>query len=63
MVAALLDNGLHRAQLEADDIGEACQRMHLIGTDNLYTGKGFTHEPDVVYLDPMYPKPASKKRR
>jgi len=61
VVAALLDNGLHRAQQEADFIGETCQRMHLIGTDNLYTGKGFTHDPDVVYLDPMYPKTGKQK--
>ncbi|MDV6316626.1 class I SAM-dependent methyltransferase [Idiomarina sp. HP20-50] len=61
VVAALLDNGLQRAQQEADFIGETCQRMHLIGTDNLFTGKGFTHEPDVVYLDPMYPKTGKQK--
>ena len=61
VVAALLHNGLERAQQEADFIGETCQRMHLIGTDNLLTGKGFTHEPDVVYLDPMYPKTGKQK--
>lgn len=61
VVAALLDNGLHRARQEHDFIGDTCQRMQLIGTDNLFTGNGYTQEPDVVYLDPMYPKTGKKK--
>jgi len=61
VVAALLDNGLQRAQQIADFIGEICQCMQLIGTDNLFTGKVFNHEPDVVYLDPMYPKTGKQK--
>ena len=61
VVAALLDNGLHRAQKEHDFIGDTCQRMQLIGTDNLFTGNGYTQEPDVVYLDPMYPKTGKQK--
>lgn len=61
VVAALLDNGLHRAQQEHDFIGETCMRMQLIGTDNLFTGNGYTQEPDVVYLDPMYPKTGKQK--
>lgn len=61
VVAALLDNGLHRAQKEYDFIGDTCQRMQLIGTDNLFTGSGYTQEPDVIYLDPMYPKTGKQK--
>lgn len=61
VVAALLENGLHRAQQETDFIGETCQRMQLIGMDNLTTGQGFIHKPDVVYLDPMYPKTGKQK--
>lgn len=61
VVAALLDNGIQRAQQEADFIGDTCQRMQLIGTDNLFTGNGYTQEPDVVYLDPMYPKTGKQK--
>ncbi|MCP1338968.1 class I SAM-dependent methyltransferase [Idiomarina sp. M1R2S28] len=61
VVAALLDNGLHRARQEGDFIGDTCQRMQLIGTDNLFTGNGYTQEPDVVYLDPMYPKTGKQK--
>lgn len=61
VVAALLDNGLHRAKQEVDFIGDTCQRMQLIGTDNLFTGSSYTQEPDVVYLDPMYPKTGKQK--
>lgn len=61
VVATLLDNGLHRAQKEHNFIGDTCQRMQLIGTDNLFTGNGYTQEPDVVYLDPMYPKTGKQK--
>lgn len=61
VVAALLDNGLQRARRETDFIGDTCQRLHLIGTDNLFTGTGFGTAPDVVYLDPMYPKTGKQK--
>lgn len=61
VVAALLDDGLYRARQEGDFIGDTCQRMQLIGTDNLFTGNGYTQEPDVVYLDPMYPKTGKQK--
>lgn len=55
VVAALLEDGLKRAYLDAD-IGEWMQeRMTLIHASSAQALTEITPPPDVVYLDPMYP--------
>ncbi|MCL4120266.1 UNVERIFIED_CONTAM: hypothetical protein GTU68_047585, partial [Idotea baltica] len=55
VVAALLDDGLQRAQKDPDIGGWVSERMKLIHASS--------HDaPDVVYLDPMYPHPENKKK-
>lgn len=53
VVAALLDNGIDRAQLsnEVNDIANNMQLIHASSIDNM----SLAQQPDVVYLDPMYP--------
>lgn len=67
VVAALLDDGLSRAMRDPD-IGEwVAERMSLIhasshnALEQLAQDPEFV-KPDVVYLDPMYPHPESKKK-
>ncbi|KGY10961.1 16S rRNA methyltransferase [Vibrio tubiashii] len=67
VVAALLDDGLERAKSDPD-IGEwVGERMSLIhasshnALEQLAQDPKFV-KPDVVYLDPMYPHPESKKK-
>lgn len=48
IIHALLEDGLQRAQ----DL-EAVQRMTLIHADSMQALRN--HQPEVVYLDPMYP--------
>ncbi|MEB6857948.1 16S rRNA (guanine(1516)-N(2))-methyltransferase RsmJ [Proteus cibi] len=58
VVAALLEDGLKRAYLDAD-IGEWMQeRMTLIHASSVQALTEITPPPDVVYLDPMYPHKA-----
>lgn len=58
VVAALLEDGLKRAYLDAD-IGEWMQeRMTLIHASSAQALAEITPPPDVVYLDPMYPHKA-----
>lgn len=58
VVAALLEDGLKRAYLDAD-IGEWMQkRMTLIHASSAQALTEITPPPDVVYLDPMYPHKA-----
>lgn len=58
VVAALLEDGLNRAYLDAD-IGEWMQeRMTLIHASSAQALTEITPPPDVVYLDPMYPHKA-----
>ncbi|MEZ9655606.1 class I SAM-dependent methyltransferase [Vibrio splendidus] len=67
VVAALLDDGLQRAQQDPDIGGWVTERMKLIhasshdALDKLSEDPNF-EQPDVVYLDPMYPHPENKKK-
>ena len=67
VVAALLDDGLQRAQQDPDIGGWVSERMKLIhasshdALDKLSDDPHF-EQPDVVYLDPMYPHPENKKK-
>jgi 16S rRNA (guanine1516-N2)-methyltransferase len=53
IVAALLDDGLARAQLnsEINDIANNMQLIHASSIENM----SLAQQPDVIYLDPMYP--------
>ena len=54
VVAALLEDGLMRAELNAD-IGELIQsNMKLIHASSI-ENMNLAEQPDVIYLDPMYP--------
>lgn len=54
VVAALLEDGLSRAELSAD-IGEmVTEQMSLIHASSI-SDMSEVNQPDVVYLDPMYP--------
>lgn len=67
VVAALLDDGLERAKQDAE-IGQwVSERMSLIHASSLSALSDLANDadfvkPDVVYLDPMYPHPESKKK-
>ncbi|MGF1698255.1 class I SAM-dependent methyltransferase [Vibrio lamellibrachiae] len=67
VVAALLDDGLARATQDPE-IGQwVGERMSLIhasshdALDKLSQDESF-EQPDIVYLDPMYPHPENKKK-
>jgi 16S rRNA (guanine1516-N2)-methyltransferase len=53
IVAALLENGLERAQLNSE-VSDIANRMSLIHASSIEEME-FKHQPDVIYLDPMYP--------
>lgn len=53
IVAALLANGLSRAEL-SNDTKEIASRMRLIHASAIENMK-LAQAPDVIYLDPMYP--------
>lgn len=53
VVAALLENGLERAQLNSE-VSEIVNRISLIFNSSI-DEVGETLSPDVIYLDPMYP--------
>ncbi|CAK4070177.1 class I SAM-dependent methyltransferase [Vibrio sp. 16] len=67
VVAALLDDGLTRAQQDPEIGTWVSERMSLIhasshtALQDLVNDKSFVR-PDVVYLDPMYPHPENKKK-
>jgi len=67
VVAALLDDGLERAKQDTE-IGQwVSERMSLIHASSLNALSDLANDadfvkPDVVYLDPMYPHPESKKK-
>ncbi|PMH46105.1 16S rRNA methyltransferase [Vibrio sp. 10N.286.49.B3] len=67
VVAALLDDGLERAKQDSEIGGWISERMSLIhasshdALDKLAQDPNF-EQPDVVYLDPMYPHPENKKK-
>lgn len=58
VVAALLADGLARALAAGGDVAEAAGRMHLLAADARQADdvSVAAAEPDVVYLDPMYPQ-------
>ena len=53
VVAALLENGLERARLNSEiaDIAQKMSLVHASSVDSMDIGT----QPDVIYLDPMYP--------
>jgi len=53
IVAALLENGLERAQLNCE-IKEIIDRLRLINSSSI-ENMTLAQQPDVIYLDPMYP--------
>lgn len=53
IVAALLENGLARAQLN-HDVADIADRMSLIYASSI-EDMTLAKAPDVIYLDPMYP--------
>jgi 16S rRNA (guanine1516-N2)-methyltransferase len=53
IVAALLENGLERAKLN-NEVSDIANRMSLVHASTIEELE-FTQQPDVIYLDPMYP--------
>ncbi|MCL9776566.1 class I SAM-dependent methyltransferase [Vibrio methylphosphonaticus] len=67
VVAALLDDGLARAKQDPEIGLWVTERMSLIHASSLdaltvLADDSDFQQPDVVYLDPMYPHPESKKK-
>ncbi len=56
VVAALLDDGLRRAGQDPEIGGWVRERLSLIHVDSLQGLGGLLFQPDVVYLDPMFPE-------
>lgn len=54
VIAALLEDGLLRG-LADSEIAKICQRMVLTNADSTDYLQQCTDQPDVIYLDPMYP--------
>lgn len=54
VVAALLEDGLSRAELNADIGAMITEQMSLIHASSI-SDMNEVNQPDVVYLDPMYP--------
>jgi 16S rRNA (guanine1516-N2)-methyltransferase len=55
VVAALLDDGLQRGYQDAEIGGWLRERLTLLHVSSLTALDDITPQPDVVYLDPMYP--------
>jgi 16S rRNA (guanine1516-N2)-methyltransferase len=57
IIAALLDNGMQRAADDASVGNIISERMHLVQANALeYVDQLSGHQqPDVIYMDPMYP--------
>lgn len=55
VIAALLDNALYRAAANPK-LSETVSRMELIYGDSIEAMKGLSEAPDVILLDPMFPK-------
>lgn len=65
VIAALLDDALHRAAEDAR-LSEIVGRMRLVEGDCVAALRALDYEPDVVYLDPMFPgrtKSAAVKKK
>jgi len=54
IVAALLQDGLARAELNVDIGTMVQQQMHLVHASSIES-MSLAEQPDVIYLDPMYP--------
>jgi len=56
-LAALLQDALQRASADADIGGWVCRRLHLVHGESNELLQNLTgrRQPEVVYLDPMYP--------
>ncbi|MEO8402156.1 MAG: class I SAM-dependent methyltransferase [Gammaproteobacteria bacterium] len=55
IVYALVNDGIQRA-LKNPDINPIVSRMHLIQGNAITLLKEMTTQPDIVYLDPMFPE-------
>ena len=55
VIAALLRDALVRAAA-VPELAEPVSRMTLVEGDSIAALQGMTEEPDVVYLDPMFPE-------
>ncbi|WP_323838088.1 16S rRNA (guanine(1516)-N(2))-methyltransferase RsmJ [Photorhabdus africana] len=55
VVAALLDDGLQRGYQDKEIGGWLQERMTLLHASSITALADITSQPDVVYLDPMYP--------
>ncbi|MBS9422589.1 16S rRNA (guanine(1516)-N(2))-methyltransferase RsmJ [Photorhabdus caribbeanensis] len=55
VVAALLDDGLQRGYQDEEIGGWLQERMTLLHASSITALADITPQPDVVYLDPMYP--------
>ncbi|WP_166295858.1 16S rRNA (guanine(1516)-N(2))-methyltransferase RsmJ [Photorhabdus tasmaniensis] len=55
VVAALLDDGLQRGYQDEEIGGWLRERMTLLHASSITALTDITPQPDVVYLDPMYP--------
>jgi len=53
VVAALLENGLQRGNLNTD-VNDITQKMKIIHASSI-NDMDLAQQPDVIYLDPMYP--------
>lgn len=65
VIAALLDDALRRAAEDAR-LSEIVGRMRLVEGDSVAALRALDYEPDVVYLDPMFPgrtKSAAVKKK
>lgn len=68
VVAAILDDGLQRAKCDPEIGAWVSERISLLHSSShdalsaLFDQPGYSR-PDVVYLDPMYPHPANKKKQ
>ncbi|MGF1779252.1 class I SAM-dependent methyltransferase [Vibrio nomapromontoriensis] len=67
VVAALLDDGLARAKQDPEIGSWVSERMSLLHASSLdaltlLADDPDFQQPDVVYLDPMYPHPENKKK-
>lgn len=54
LIATLLDDALQRAD-DNPDINDIIQRMTLVNNDAISYLNQLQQQPDVIYMDPMYP--------
>lgn len=55
VISALLADALFRAK-DVPELSEAVSRMTLFKEDSIRAMKALSEAPDVIYLDPMFPK-------